>query len=110
MALFITYASYSKKGVTGLLASPEDRTAAIQSMLDEIGGKIVALYMTTGEHDIVVVHEAPDRADTVAMAMATRASGAVSEIKTVQAWSGAEFSKIAAKGATLATAYSPPGG
>ena len=110
MALFITYASYSEAGVKGLLATPQDRTAAIQSMLDQIGGKIVALYMTTGQHDIVVVYEAPDRADTVAMAMATRAAGAVSKIETVQAWTGADFTAVAEKGATLQNAYTPPGG
>ena len=110
MPLFITYASYSKDGIAGLLKQPEDRTAAIQSLLEQVGGRVVALYNTTGTNDVVVVTEAPDGSDAVALSMAVSASGAISKSETVRAWTGAEFEGVAAKAAGLIKAYAPPGG
>ncbi|MCV2888173.1 GYD domain-containing protein [Ruegeria aquimaris] len=109
MALFITYASYSQSGIQGLMKKPEDRSGPIQALLDKVGGRVVALYMTTGTNDIVMVSEAPDGADTVAVGMAVAASGSVSKVETVRAWTGAEFVAIAKKAGTLTGAYTPPG-
>jgi hypothetical protein len=41
--------------------------------------------------------------------MAATASGAVSKIETVRAWTPSEFKGIAEKAAKLASAYTPPG-
>ncbi|MCL6283212.1 GYD domain-containing protein [Ruegeria sp. 2012CJ41-6] len=109
MALFITYASYSQSGIKGLLEKPEDRTAVIQNLLSKVGARLVALYMTTGRNDIVLVTEADDGADAVAVGMAVSASGSLSDIETVRAWSAADFAGIAEKAGTLTGAYTPPG-
>ncbi|TMV07828.1 GYD domain-containing protein [Ruegeria sediminis] len=109
MPLFITYASYSQNGIKGLLKKPENRAEAIQSLLSKVGGKVVALYMTTGANDVVLVSEAPDGADTVAVGMAVAASGSVTKVETVRAWTGDEFAGIAQKAASLTGAYKPPG-
>jgi len=110
MPLFITYASYSQSGIAGLLENPQDRTAAIQSLLDGVGGKVVALYNTTGANDVVLVSDVPDGTDAVALAMAVSASGSLSKAETVRAWTGGEFKAIAEKAAGLTGAYTPPGG
>lgn len=109
MALFISYVSYSQSGLKGLLANPQDRTGAIQSLIEKVGGKVVALYNTTGTHDVVLVSEAPDGSDAVALSMAVSASGSVSKVETVRAWTGAEFKAVIEKAASLTGAYTPPG-
>ena len=109
MPLFITYASYSQSGVKGLVEKPSDRAEAISGLLDKAGMKMVALYMTTGSNDIVLVSEAPDGTDAVALGMAVSASGSLSKLETVRAWTSAEFKGIAEKAAGLAGAYRPPG-
>lgn len=109
MALFITYASYSTSGIQGLISKPEDRGKAIEGLVAKIGGKVVATYMTTGRNDIVLVSEAPDGTDVVAIGMAVGASGSLSNIETVRAWTSADFVAIAEKAGTLTGAYSPPG-
>ena len=109
MALFITYASYSQAGIQGLLSKPEDRTGAIQKLLDSVGGKVVAIYNTTGANDIVLVSEAPDGSDAVALAMAVSASGAISKAETVRAWTSDDFESVIKKAAGLTGAYAPPG-
>ena len=109
MPLFITYASYSQSGVKGLVENPSDRAEVIEGLLAKAGGKLVALYMTTGSNDVVVVSEVPDGSDAVAVGMAVAATGSLSKTETVRAWTSAEFKDIAAKAAGLSGAYTPPG-
>jgi uncharacterized protein with GYD domain len=109
MPLFITYASYSHSGVKGLVDKPADRTAPVKAMLEKAGGKLVALYNTTGPHDVVLVSELPDGSDAVAIGMAVSASGAISRTETVRAWTPSEFKSVAEKAGRIAGAYVPPG-
>ena len=109
MPLFITYASYSNAGIKGIVDKPADRTEAIKAMVDKAGGRLVAAYMTTGPHDVVIVTEQPDGSDAVAVGMAAAASGAVAKIETVRAWTLGEFKGIAEKAARVAQVYVPPG-
>ena len=119
MPLFITYASYSHSGVKGLVNKPSDRSGAVKALIEKAGGKLVALYnttgsndivlVTTGSNDIVLVSELADGSDAVAMGMAVAASGALSKIETVRAWTPSEFKGIAEKAARVASAYAPPG-
>lgn len=110
MPLFITYASYSQAGVRGMVDNPSDRAKVIEGLIAKAGGKMVALYMTTGSNDVVVVSEAPDGSDAVAVGMAVAATGSLSKIETVRAWTSAEFVAVAEKAASLGGAYTPPGG
>ena len=109
MPLFITYASYSNAGIKGIVDKPTNRTDAIKALVDKAGGKLLAAFMTTGSHDVVLVTEQADGSDAVAIGMAAAASGAVARIETVRAWPLGEFQGIAEKAARLAQAYVPPG-
>lgn len=110
MPVFITYASYSQAGVQGMLQKPSDRTGPVKALLEKVGGKLLAFYMTTGSNDVVVISDAPDGTDAVAVGMAVAASGAVEKIETVRAWTADDFVAITEKAAALTGAYTPPGG
>jgi len=109
MPLFITYASYSHSGVKGLLDKPADRSGPVKALIEKAGGKLVALYNTTGSNDVVLVSELADGSDAVAIGMAVAATGALSKIETVRAWTPSEFKGIAEKAARVGSAYTPPG-
>lgn len=109
MALFITYASYSETGIKGLLSKPENRSGAIQSLLEGVGGRVVALYNTSGTNDVVLVSEVADGADAVALSMAVSASGAIARAETVRAWTSEDFESVIVKAAKLTGTYVPPG-
>ena len=110
MPLFITYASYSQAGVKGMVDNPSDRAEAVGGMLAKAGAKLVAMYMTTGTNDVVLVSEADDGTDAVALGMAVASTGSLSNIETVRAWTSAEFVDIAKKAGGLVGTYTPPGG
>ena len=109
MPTFITYASYSQAGIKGIVSEPTDRTAVVKGLVEKAGGKLIAAYMTTGTHDVVIIAEAPDGSDAIAVGMAAAASGAVAKLETVRAWTLPEFKGIAEKAKGLAAGYNPPG-
>jgi uncharacterized protein with GYD domain len=67
------------------------------------------MYNTTGSNDVVLVTDLADGSDAVAIGMAVAASGALSRIETVRAWTPGEFKGIAEKAARVAGSYTPPG-
>jgi uncharacterized protein with GYD domain len=109
MPLFISYVSYSNSGIKGMVDKPADRAAVIGSFVEKAGGKLQGAFMTTGQHDAVLVTEFPDGSDAVAIGMVAAASGAIAKIETVRAWKMGEFKAIAEKAAKLASSYVPPG-
>ncbi len=109
MPVFITYASYSQSGAKGLLSKPADRSHVLSALIEKAGGKLVALYFTTGSNDVVLVSEMAEESDAVAVGMAIAASGSASKIETVRAWTPSEFKGVAEKAAKVAGTYQPPG-
>ena len=109
MPLFITYASYSHSGVRGIVDKPSDRSSVIKALVEKAGGKFIAMYFTTGSNDVVLVTEVADGSDAVATGMAVAATGSISKLETVRAWTPSEFKGIAEKAAKMAGAYTPPG-
>jgi uncharacterized protein with GYD domain len=78
-------------------------------LVEKAGGKFIAMYFTTGSNDVVLITEAADGSDAVATGMAVAASGSISKIETVRAWTPSEFKGIAEKAAKATGAYTPPG-
>ena len=109
MPLFITYASYSHSGVKGIVDKPSDRSSVIKALVEKAGGKFIAMYFTTGSNDVVLITEVADGSDAVATGMAVAATGSISKLETVRAWTPSEFKGIAEKAAKVSGAYTPPG-
>jgi uncharacterized protein with GYD domain len=109
MATFILTGRYSLDAVRGLMAKPEDRTGAVAAIVNAAGGKMVSYYVTTGENDFMLVAEADAAEDFMAGVMVAGASGSVTDMKTVRAWSSGEFAKVAEKAGKIADSYRTPG-
>ena len=55
---FMVLGKYSNEGLAGFIQNPnDDRRAAISSMMEKAGGKLIDLYLTRGEYDIVAIGE-----------------------------------------------------
>jgi hypothetical protein len=78
-------------------------------LVEKAGGKFIAIYFTTGSNDVVLVTEVADGSDAVAVGMAVAASGSLSKIETVRAFTPSEFKGVAEKAARVTGAYTPPG-
>ena len=49
MTTFITQARFTKDGLKGMVASPEDRAEVVGRLIAEVGGKLISYYMTSGD-------------------------------------------------------------
>ena len=110
MPTFIVTGSYTTSAVQGMLKHPSDREAAARAIVEAAGGKLETFYLTTGDNDFSIKVTIDDASDLIAGLMATAASGAVSNLKTVRAFTSSEFTEMQKKAAKIAKAYQAPGG
>jgi len=107
MSIFITTGRYSKDSIAGLMAQPEGRAKAISDLFAGVGGRLIDIYFTLGEHDFLVIAEAPDEKAALAALLPVGASGAVSDMKTCVAYRAADVAAAAQKAKSVT--YRPPG-
>lgn len=108
MPTFIITGSYTSQGMKGLVDHPSDREAAAREIVEASGGILKSYYLTSGGSDFMVIVEAADSADLVAGLLVSGASGTLTGLKTIRAYTNAEFNTIQKKAKALAGKYSPP--
>ena len=109
MVRLITRARFTHDYAKGLVAAPEDREPAVRKLVESLGGKLINLYFTTGDSDILLISEADDAESLIAGLLAAAAAGTISDVSTARAWTGAEFKAVAEKASKGAKAYRAPG-
>ncbi|MCX2723236.1 GYD domain-containing protein [Roseibium salinum] len=109
MPRFIVTGNYTASAMKAMLASPTDREAAARAIVEAAGGTLESFYLTTGDSDFAIKVTIDDVTNLIAGLMVTGASGAVSHLKTVRAFTSDEFTAIQKKAGELAIAYKAPG-
>jgi uncharacterized protein with GYD domain len=105
MPKYLIMASYTAEGAKGLIKDGgTKRRQAAEAALKSVGGRLDAFYFAFGEHDAVVIVDAPDNASVAAASMAINASGAV-QTKTIVLLTSEEIDEATKKQAT----YQAPG-
>ncbi len=92
--------SYAPEALAALVASPQNREEAAQSLIESLGGIIKGFWYAFGDYDAVIIAALPDNVKVVAISMAAAASGDFRIVKTTPLLSvneGMEAMKIAAK-------------
>ena len=109
MARYIVTGSYTAAAMKGMIAKPSDRAAATGALIAAAGGRLDSFYLTTGDNDFSMVVQTDDLTRMLASLMVAGASGAVSGLKTVQAFTSDEFTAAQKAAAAIAAKYAPPG-
>ena len=105
MPKFLVKGSYNPDGAKGLVKEGgTGRRAAIQSLMESLGGKVEAFYYAYGEHDVYLICDFPDQATGLALSLAVNAAGAV-RVATVPLITPEEMDVACKK----SVAYRPPG-
>ena len=82
MARYMIQASYNVQAVGTLMANPQDRAAAVQPVVERMGGRLEAFYFAFGDSDVVAIAEMPDNVSMAALSMAISAGGGLSSFRT----------------------------
>jgi uncharacterized protein with GYD domain len=85
MPVFIYRGRYNADALKGMMASPEDREAAIAKVFANAGGKLLAYYLTFGEDDFLFIADCPDHQSALSVAIVGAAGGSISGLKTTVA-------------------------
>jgi uncharacterized protein with GYD domain len=109
MIRLVTRGRLTQNYAKNLLAAPEDREPAVRKLIEAVGGKVLNFYFTTGDSDFLLISEVNDAESIIASLLAASAAGAISDVTTARAWTGAEFKAIADKASKAASAYRVPG-
>ena len=95
MPTYVTLFKWTEQGVKDVKNAPA-RFEAAQKLTESMGGKVLSLYVTMGDYDIVAVTEGPS--DEVASAIALSiASKGNAKTTTMRAFTESEFSEVVKK-------------
>src|SRR5262245_7454006 len=104
MATFVTQARFTKDGLNAMIAAPQDRAEVVGRLIAQVGGKVTACYLTSGDYDILLIFEAPSYEDTVPALVAAAESG-IADLKTVTALTSSEMKSAFVKAGPIAASY-----
>lgn len=96
MATFITTIKFTQQGIKSIDDTTK-RAAAVKAAAKKLGAKVTDIYWTLGDHDGVLIFEAPDDETATTLILHVGALGNVHTTATVRAFTAAEMDKILAK-------------
>ncbi len=95
MATFITNIKFTQQGIKGIDETTK-RAAALKVSAKKIGVKVTDVYWTLGDHDGVLIYQAPDDETATAFLLHIGSMGNV-HTTTVRAFTAADMDKVLAK-------------
>ena len=110
MATYLFQFSYSLDSVKGMVAKPQDRRGAAETVIAAAGGRLLDMYFCFGDCDGVATAEFPSNVDAAAASLAIGSSGAFSDFKTTVLITMEEAVQAMEKAGKVSAAYTPPSG
>lgn len=95
MATFITTIRFTQQGIKDIDHTTK-RAAALKAAAKKLGAKVKETYWTLGDHDGVLIFEAPDDTAAATLLLHLGAMGNV-HTRTVRAFSATEMDEMLAK-------------
>ena len=95
MATFVTTIKFTQQGIKDIDHSTR-RATAFKAEAKKVGAKVKEIYWTFGEHDGLLILEAPDDATATAAILRLATTGNV-HTTTCRAFTAAEMDKILTK-------------
>ena len=95
MPRYVVLVDWTEQGVRSVKETTQ-RAEQVTRMIEQMGGRMEALYWTQGRHDLVGVMEAPDEETAAAVGLRVGTAGAV-RTETLRAFDAEEMGRILAK-------------
>lgn len=95
MATFITTIKFTQQGIKDIQHSTQ-RAAAFKAKVKKLGVKVKDIYWTLGDHDGLLILDAPDEETATAAVLQLAAMGNVLTT-TCRAYTAAEMEQVVAK-------------
>jgi uncharacterized protein with GYD domain len=90
MAHYLLQLSYTPEAWSALVTNPQDRSKAVEGVVENLGGKMERIWLSFGEYDVLGIIDMPESVSAAAFAMALAAGGACRNVKTTPLLSAQE--------------------
>jgi uncharacterized protein with GYD domain len=94
MPTFMVFLNWTEQGAKTAKDTGK-RSAAAKAMAEKLGGKLLSVYVTTGQYDVVATLDMPS-GDAMAKYVTAIAASGNARTTTVRAFAPEEFAKIVA--------------
>lgn len=109
MPTYIIQGRYTRTAIKGMIANPEDRAEEAKKLIEAVGGKLVAYYVTLGEYDFAAIAEGPDEKAVSAAVLVAAAGGGVTNMRTTVAMTSAEAKDVFANAGDIGISFRSAG-
>jgi uncharacterized protein with GYD domain len=109
MPKYVAFFSYTSEGWRRMIENPGDRAAAARNVVEGLGGTMECLYWMTGEHDGLVIFDAPDVVSAGAASVGATSSGLITS-KLQQLLDMDDAAALLDKARAVVAGFQPPGG
>ena len=89
---YMVFYKYTQQGIATIKQGPE-RTKQTRAEAEKMGIRMVGVWLTMGEYDVVAIFDAPDDKTMASLVLDIAKKGNVTT-KTVRAFSEEEFAEI----------------
>jgi len=108
MSVYMYQAVYSKESISNLVKNPQDRTKAVNAVVEANGGTLIGCWMAFGEYDLVVIAEMPSDEAMAGVVLAVNAVGTASGGKTTKLLKMEQAVKAMTSAQGVVNNYKPP--
>ncbi|MBV9324791.1 MAG: GYD domain-containing protein [Chloroflexi bacterium] len=109
MTRFVIFFSLTGQTIGRFIDQPSDRAAAVRTLLEPVGGKLVSYDFMFGEDDGMVIFEVPDSQSAAAISLAVSSTGAFARIRTHELIPAENLTALLDRARSARQGYRPPG-
>lgn len=104
---YLIQIAYTPEAVATLVANPQNREEMARSLIEKLGGKLIGIWNSLGDYDLVEIATLPDNVSATALSMAILAGGSIKISRTTPLMSLNDGMEAMEKASKLG--YKPPG-
>jgi uncharacterized protein with GYD domain len=101
MPHYLLQAAYTPEAWATMTKNPQDRSASVGSVIEALGGRLEASYVSLGEYDAVVIAEFPDNDTAASFAMRASAAGHLKALRTTPLLTTSQAVEAMGRGGSL---------
>ena len=109
MPRYVTFFSYTGQTWDRMISNPGDRMVVLKATAESLGASVESLHFMLGEHDGMVVVNAPDSVTMAAFVTTALGSVALASAQTHELFTQEQLGEVLAKAGQARAAYRPPG-
>ena len=108
MSVYMYQGTYSKDAISALVENPQNRTAAVKSVVEANGGELIGCWMAFGEYDLVAIADMPNDEAMAGVSLVVGAVGTASSSKTTKLLTMDQAVEAMNNAQGVVKSYSPP--